>query len=279
MLERIATEERLMLAARFEGYQRAVRVVRRCGTPADPATAERFSNAVFAGLQTNKQSGYVVAFGLGAPACKVDYIACVRDRLTTIERHFSAEAAEFGFESIDALLQVFAEDLPAAPLKSVDVRLSEGRVFVDGSEVALTKRERQILTIIALSRRPIPSDHLADMVWPDADPWKSRATLKVFVHRLRARLGRYDAIVTGSGTLAIGPDVRVDLLEWSEYIRALPRGALKGDTRIAVTDILNKISGYEDTPSNAVYTEPILASSLAALAERAAARIAAHYPF
>jgi predicted ATPase/DNA-binding SARP family transcriptional activator len=69
-------------------------------------------------------------------------------------------------------------------------------VVKNGTPIKLGgRRQRALLALLALEAgRPVPADRLIDQLWPDQPP-PGASTLPSYVTRLRAALGRHDAIV------------------------------------------------------------------------------------
>lgn len=72
-------------------------------------------------------------------------------------------------------------------------------VFLDGSSVALTAKEFDLLEHLASSPRQVFSrSQLLDAVWDSASDWQQESTITEHVHRLRQKLGA-ERIVTVRG--------------------------------------------------------------------------------
>jgi len=95
----------------------------------------------------------------------------------------------------------------------IAVDVSVGRVRVDGAPVALSGRELELVLALAVRREATSRSRLASMLWPDLDPDAARNALSVCLHRLRAHLGRSDAIVRESEGYRLHDDAAVDLWE------------------------------------------------------------------
>jgi DNA-binding SARP family transcriptional activator len=77
----------------------------------------------------------------------------------------------------------------------------------------LTPRELELLAILAVQQRPRSAEWLAESLYSDDASTDGRAALKVYVCRLRSKLGK-DVVLTNQG-YALGPAVWVDL--WEAY--------------------------------------------------------------
>lgn len=103
------------------------------------------------------------------------------------------------------------------------------RVLVNGVPVQdqLGKKTKTLFKVLAanLGKR-ISKDILIDLVWPETDPAKGYASLKVAIHSLRTVLGNgREWIVAKEGTyaLAAGPHVWTDV---QEFMRRWKQGKL-----------------------------------------------------
>lgn len=85
----------------------------------------------------------------------------------------------------------------------------------DGRPVDLPPRELALLTALAAGPRACPSYTLVPLLWPRAVPSQS-SSLKVYIHRLRRRLGPSLISSTNKG-YELNAGVRVDLRD----VRAL----------------------------------------------------------
>src|SRR5580692_10888052 len=106
------------------------------------------------------------------------------------------------------------EPLEPGSTQGVALEVLSGTVRLDGRPVSLTPRELELLVLLAVQRRPRPAECLADALYPDEGSTNSRVALKVYVCRLRAKLGK-EVVQTSQG-YALGPAVFVDLWEAHE---------------------------------------------------------------
>jgi DNA-binding SARP family transcriptional activator len=91
------------------------------------------------------------------------------------------------------------------------------------------QRHRLALLALAAAAHPAPvsRDRLVALLWPERDEPSARRLLAVAVHALRRALGA-GAVRSVGGGLALGPVLRVDLLDFE---RALAAGDLDAATR------------------------------------------------
>lgn len=91
------------------------------------------------------------------------------------------------------------------------VEILAGRVTVAGVPVALSTRELQLVMALALRGRA-DADGLVEELWPDAGGDCANGALKVYVHRVRRRLGN-DFIVREGTAYRLSREARVDATE------------------------------------------------------------------
>lgn len=111
---------------------------------------------------------------------------------------------------------VLSSPLDPNPKKLVEVL--KGRVSIGGQSVTLSRRELQLVVALAL-RGPSEAESLAEDLWPSADGDSAKLGLKVYVHRVRCRVGR-DFIVHKEGRYCLCDAVHVDLFDLEDQLSA-----------------------------------------------------------
>jgi DNA-binding SARP family transcriptional activator len=114
--------------------------------------------------------------------------------------------------------QITRDRSEAAPIA---LEILAGRVRVDGAVARLSGREFELLTAIAQRREPTMRSRLADLLWPDLDEFAGRNALSVCLHRLRAHLGREDAIERDADGYRLHVDAFVDVWEIERAVATL----------------------------------------------------------
>jgi DNA-binding SARP family transcriptional activator len=116
--------------------------------------------------------------------------------------------------------------------RSVEVRLLETKVLVDGVEIAVPRRELELLFALSTAGGSSEREKLAAQIWPEQTTDAARNSLKVYLARLRSRLGS-EAIVSARRSCALAPHVRIDLVETTLLVGKLRRtqAAISGDER------------------------------------------------
>lgn len=139
----------------------------------------------------------------------------------------------------------------------------------DGRPIDLPPRELALLCALALGPRVWPSYLLIPLLWPES-PSPQSSSLKVYVHRLRRRLGCSIIASTNKG-YELRPDVQIDLWKaeslarttsWTEAERhTLSRFYIKALT--SDRSFLNRWDWFAGT-------EDLIKASLCAIAVRLA---------
>ncbi|HEY5348749.1 MAG TPA: BTAD domain-containing putative transcriptional regulator, partial [Candidatus Lustribacter sp.] len=114
--------------------------------------------------------------------------------------------------------QITQDRSEAAPIA---LEILAARVRVDGAPVRLSGREFELLAAIAQRREPTTRARLASTLWPDLDEFAARNALSVCLHRLRAHLGREDAIERDADGYRLHADAFVDVWELDRATVAL----------------------------------------------------------
>jgi len=96
------------------------------------------------------------------------------------------------------------------------VSIFEGRVVQDGLEVAMANRELELTLFLALARAPMTGRTLAQAVWSRPS---GKAAAKVYIHRVRAKLGS-EAITGTSDGYVLTRSARVDLHQLERFMRS-----------------------------------------------------------
>lgn len=116
----------------------------------------------------------------------------------------------------------------------IELAVLNATLLKDSERVDLPPREFAVLITLALAPRVWPSYRLIPLLWPGASPSAS-SCLKVYVHRLRRRLGK-DVIMSTNRGYELARSVRVDLWAAEELLRKPVLSATELETlhRIAV---------------------------------------------
>ncbi|WP_088286223.1 hypothetical protein [Kineosporia sp. A_224] len=103
---------------------------------------------------------------------------------------------------------------PGTPPHRLRLLAPVADVVVAGRTRRLPPALARIVAVLAVLDRPVSTEQLADVLWPDADPVASRGRLKSALHRLRRLLAPADDLVRRDGdvwSLTPGDGWSVDL--------------------------------------------------------------------
>jgi DNA-binding SARP family transcriptional activator len=109
--------------------------------------------------------------------------------------------------------------LGATPSPEILIEAARAVVRTDGAAVALTARERELAVVLAVADRALSARELGLLLNPDADDIDAANLAKVYVHRLRRRLGA-TVLLRRAGGYVLAPFVVRDV---AEARRALTR--------------------------------------------------------
>jgi DNA-binding SARP family transcriptional activator len=110
----------------------------------------------------------------------------------------------------------------AEPFGTTTIEVATATVRRAGAAIRLSARERELAVAIAVQTRPIATDALARMLYPDRDGEEVRSAIKVYVYRLRQRAGP-DFILSRGGEYTIGQNVCVDVVHGRLLLGELAR--------------------------------------------------------
>lgn len=89
-----------------------------------------------------------------------------------------------------------------------------------GETIELSWRERELMAAVAAQSRPVSTEVLAGLLYPDRADDDSARMVKVYVYRLRQRVSS-DFIVRRDGGYSVGPCVEIDLAQAQRIIEQL----------------------------------------------------------
>ncbi|HEV3155451.1 MAG TPA: winged helix-turn-helix domain-containing protein [Candidatus Baltobacteraceae bacterium] len=103
--------------------------------------------------------------------------------------------------------------------RSLAIRIFALSVEKDGQQIPLQRRELEIVTALALYGGPLSRERLSEAIWPDQGLSQAATSLRVYVNRIRNRLGRDSVVLTPSG-YALAATVAIDIVEIERLLRA-----------------------------------------------------------
>ncbi|HTW86159.1 MAG TPA: winged helix-turn-helix domain-containing protein [Candidatus Sulfotelmatobacter sp.] len=156
------------------------------------------------------------------------------DRLSAEARTLAAasadvalqQAIESGSGTLASFLRRFPAGGSADPPEAeelFEVQVLTGRVVHDGAMVALSPKEFALLGLLAVHNEPVEAETLLEALWPNAPLDDRTVGLRVYVNRLRKRLGDPRVVQSTQYGYARGPTVRTDLDEIADFVARLPR--------------------------------------------------------
>jgi len=108
---------------------------------------------------------------------------------------------------------------PAVVSAPYAISVFDGSVRRFGKRLRVSNRERELLCYLALHRRACSREELTEALWPGREK-VARAAVRVYVGRVRARLGTASVIrVLESGAYQISGDVSVDLHDLERVVQ------------------------------------------------------------
>ncbi len=108
---------------------------------------------------------------------------------------------------------------PAVTPGRIGVSVYRATLTVDGTPIALTDREIELLAYLALQPDPLPSAQVAATLWPDHEPRAAASTLQTTISRLRKKLPP-DTLPASRRRYALGTGVSRDVDELHAALRA-----------------------------------------------------------
>src|SRR6266545_2357593 len=95
------------------------------------------------------------------------------------------------------------------------------QLFLDGRPVGVPRRKsRALLYYVAAHSAPVPRERLLALLWPDHDRPAAQQVLRTSLHGLRKAVGA--ALLVADDTLALAPDVDVDVRRFAERLAPPP---------------------------------------------------------
>ena len=151
----------------------------------------------------------------------------------------------------------------ARPLPELQLRLIEGIAVVDGRVVPLPLSELSLLVAVALARRPLCTEELSDVLWPELDLVRGRRRLRVYALRVRRRLGRCDVVVWDGARWHLGPNVPAEFLQLEALVACSPRLPLTEALRAMLQNALDALHAglppaLADTAAGARFAERLV---------------------
>jgi DNA-binding SARP family transcriptional activator len=105
--------------------------------------------------------------------------------------------------------------------KHIRLEILTSSVHCEGTRHELTRRQVELLSLIAARTRPAPRCEIAEEMWPDNDVHEACKAFDVTLHRLRRSLAPHVVVLRTSTGYALAEHVETDIGEIERYARAL----------------------------------------------------------
>jgi DNA-binding SARP family transcriptional activator len=163
----------------------------------------------------------------------------VSDGLGLLIRNALSAAFESGRHDVVHGLQAALSAAESPSKAAYELDVLAGEVRLAGRIITLSRGERALLIALALSRRAQTRAELVELLYPHLDEGTAGIQLRVYVHRVRRRLGDARTVLFESDAYRLGGNVHVDFWE----IEAEAAAAMKVKDRLdsGVTMRLNAI--------------------------------------
>lgn len=163
--------------------------------------------------------------------------------LDLVIRNAKEVALQAGRHDIVARLEGVLEATERALRSNYLLDLLAAEVHRDGTIVSLSRGERALLIAMSLQKRPCMRDELVEMLYPHLDATVGAIQLKVYIHRVRRRLGDATVIVFQNESYRLGQHMVVDFWDVeagvAEAMRS--RGELDETLRIRLMQIRERL--------------------------------------
>lgn len=189
-------------------------------------------------------------------------------------RQAIAQTGALGYGDLAQSLQALLERFTAGSGPHIRIEVAAGRVTSGGRPLDLTNRELELCIALAVHHRPVPSERLAGLLFPDQPLVAGQNPLKVYVHRVREKVAA-DFISCSRSGYQLRADVLIDLDEFGGMLALLEtRPFLNDDDRAALRRIVTQAYGFREAPVWRWQWFGSIEPRIAELASKAAARLA-----
>lgn len=106
---------------------------------------------------------------------------------------------------------------------AVRINVLSNRVLIDNEQISLTDRESELLMYLAAAHRAVAVDELAEVLWPDSDRDVRDTGLRVYINRIRTKLGAKGVVLSSPGEYHLSEDVAIDVVEITAHLSAMRR--------------------------------------------------------
>lgn len=202
-------------------------------------------------------------------------LADPRPQAAATLRRAISETFALGYVDISRSLETLLERLGTEPRAAIRVEAAGGRVTRGGRPVALTNRETELCLALGVHRRPMRSEALAALLFPDLEMDAALNRVKVYVHRVREKVAPDVIACTRSG-YQLRDDITSDVSEYAGLLGLLAaRPFLSDADRAALRSIVAACHETRNASSWRWQWFGPFETHIAGLAAQAAARLAA----
>jgi hypothetical protein len=150
-------------------------------------------------------------------------------------------ATGVGAERAEAFLGHFRFEAP--PEDRVVVRILDGVVECEGKELHLSPKEFSLLALLAVTDAALDTDTLCEALWPKTPLASAAVSLRVYVNRVRKKVGDPGCIEVNKGRYRSATFLRTDLYQIDAFLRTLPAKPTQTDVSIALRRYAALVAG------------------------------------
>jgi len=150
-------------------------------------------------------------------------------------------ATGVGAERAEVFLSRFRFEAP--PEDRVVVRILDGVLEYEGKELSLSPKEFSLLALLAVTDAALDTDTLCEALWPDTPLASAAVSLRVYVNRVRKKVGDWGCIEVDKGRYRGATFLRTDLNQIDAFLRTLPAKPTQTDASIALRRYAALVAG------------------------------------
>lgn len=175
--------------------------------------------------------------------CVMHSASAISDGLDHLILNAMKTARERGRADVVSRLEAALQASGTSTVARFELDIPAAEVRRDGAAVQLSPGERAVLIALALQRRPSSRAELIELLYPHLEDSTAATQLKVYVHRVRRRLGDPQTIVFKDNSYRLGPQVDVDFWDVEAEVGQAMRtsGALAPEARGRLDQIRRRL--------------------------------------
>lgn len=204
-----------------------------------------------------------------------DCLADPRLQAVATLRRAIGETFALGYHDVARGIEALLAAVDADPGTAARIDVAAGQVTIGGRPVTLSNRELELCLALGVHHNPLPSETLADLIFPDLDIEAALNRIKVYVHRVREKIAP-DFISCSRFGYALRAGVTTDLREYGDLLALLrPQPFLTDENRKALRRIVASTYATRNAPAWRWQWFAPVEQRIANVASQAAARLAA----